>query len=220
MDSLVAVAVGLGAAFLLVRGAHGQAVDLGVSLDQHRRPEVRSPVLIYGDSQVDGFGRGLATALEDRGLSVTRAAHPGRGTQWLARNAPSVAGYASVIILSGSNDAHDNGYDADAPAAAARLVQAVRQAGASAIYVPALPLSDVTDFGRFRAVWGRSTDDPAYWFNRASGGFAANYDRVRREIARAAQRQGASILTLDRTTGSDGLHASRADGARAAEALR
>jgi len=206
-------------------------------------PQVRTagPVLIYGDSQTGGFGRGIDNVLSRKGISTVRDTNSGKSTRWLYDNlrdgessvrraAGSLGQYDVAVILSGGNDVGNSGYTDSAPTSAAQMTEFLLRSGVrEVVYVPALPPTP-GNVDRITTSWPYCLDvttradgrcDADYFLRRAGGAYMENRSALRRAMGEDVRAVGGTVLDVEEVSqltgvaypnAPDGLHATVSTG--------
>lgn len=146
------------------------------------RIPLRGPVLIFGDSQAGGVGRGLAQAIAQSGRTVDVSSHTGDSTRELAQKFaqyPRVGEFDVVVIFAGGNDG-DRDYSADFRA----MVERALAVGAKVVAFGPLPVTEIGDMSTARAVWGPGVERPGHFYDTGyARDMAAVRGRFRRSLA-------------------------------------
>jgi len=146
------------------------------------RLSVGERVLIFGDSQAGGLGRGMAQAIAQSGRTVDVSSHTGDTTRELAAKFaeyPRVGSYDVVVLFAGGNDG-DRDYSADFRG----MVERALAVGAKVVALGPLPVTEIGDMSRARAVWGPGVEQPSHFFDTGyARDMAAVRGRFRRSLA-------------------------------------
>lgn len=186
-----------------------------------RRVRVSPRVLVFGDSQAGGAGRGVAEWVRERGGTARVVSHPGERTARLARRLENmeVQPGTTVVWFTGGND-RPGGAAEPARAAAARLASR----GAELVVVLPFPPTRIGDAGYGRRIWGQ-IEGPDHFLRT---GYAQRMAQVRAELAATGLRvvDPTEVFRTPHYVSEprpgyplqrDGLHVSPIDGQRLAD---
>ena len=154
------------------------AAALAAYLLRPRKIAITPSVLVFGDSQAGGAGRGVAQWVRAQGGAARAVSYPGERTEQLAERLASLEldPGTTVVWFTGGNDRPGR-----ALASARAAVQRLARRGVQVVIVLPFPPTEIADMTYARRIWGRV--EGADHFART--GYAQRMAQVRRELAQA-----------------------------------